>query len=81
MEAVGSYVSQFLTATTLAAITAGGGNTWTAQFASPSDPSTTYSLTDLAVAATTVVVYVGSAGLGRSALGQANLPGITASGN
>ncbi len=81
LEAVGSYVSQFLTATTLAAITAGGGNTWTAQFASPSNPSTTHSVTDLAVAANTVVVYVGGAGLGGSVLAQANLPGISVSGN
>jgi hypothetical protein len=80
LEAVGSYVSQFLTATSLAGITAGGGNTWTAQFTSPSSPSTTHSVTDLSVAANTVVVYVGGAGLGGSVLAQAILPGISASG-
>lgn len=80
LEAVGSYVSQFLTATSLAGITVGGSNTWTAQFTSPSNPATTHSVTDLSVAANAVVVYVGAAGLGSSVLAQAILPGITASG-
>lgn len=81
LEAVGSYVSQFLTATSLAGITAGGSNTWTAQFTSPSNPSSIHSVTDLAVAANTVVVFVGGAGLGNSVLAQAVLPAITASGD
>jgi hypothetical protein len=80
LETVGSYVSQFLTATSLAGITAGGSNTWTAQFTSPSDPSTTHSVTNLSIAANTVVVYVGGASLGSSVLAQATLPGISASG-
>jgi len=81
LETVGSYVSQFLTATSLAGITAGGSNTWTAEFTSPSDPSTTHSVTNLSVAANTVVVYVGGASLGSSVLAQAMLPGISASGD
>lgn len=65
----------------LTAITPGGGNTWTATFANPSGPGTTVSLSNLSVAADTIVIYVGAADLGAGVLGQGSVGGFSSSGD
>jgi hypothetical protein len=65
----------------LAAIAPNGGNSWQATFANPSDPSATVSLSNLSVAADTIVIYVGAASLGSGVLAQAAPGGFSSNGN
>lgn len=81
LEAVGSYVSQYFTATTLSAITPAGSNSWDVQVSNPANPSATVSRGNLEVPANTVIVYVGGAALGGSVLAQAGPAGYSASGD
>jgi hypothetical protein len=70
LEAVGSYVSQYFTATTLSAITPAGSNSWDVQVSNPANPSSTpISLGNLAIPANTVVIYVGGGESGRERVG------------
>lgn len=64
----------------LNAITPSPGNAWTATFANPSNPAASVSLSDLSVAANTVVIYVGAADLGAGALAQGQPGGYSANG-
>lgn len=63
----------------LDAITPGGGNTWDAIFNRP-DTGASTSLTDLSIAADTILVFVGARDLGGSTLGLAGPGGWSASG-
>lgn len=82
LEAVGTYVSQYFTATTLSAITPAGSNSWDVQVSSPANPSSTpISLGNLTIPANTVVIYVGGASLGGSVLAQAGPAGYSVSGD
>jgi hypothetical protein len=81
LEAVGTYVSQYFTSTTLSAITPGGGNSWNVIANNPANPSATVSLGNLSVPANTVVVYAGGTALGGSVLAQAGPAGYSASGD
>ncbi|MBL9200348.1 MAG: hypothetical protein JNL39_07560 [Opitutaceae bacterium] len=66
---------------TLNAIVPAQGNAWTATFANPSSPAATVSLSDLAVPANTLVIYVGAANLGAGVLAQGQPGGYSANGN
>ena len=81
LEAVGTYVSQYFTATTLSAITPSGTNSWDVQVANPANPSAKVSRGNLPVPANTVIVYAGGATLGGSVLAQAGPAGYSASGD
>jgi hypothetical protein len=81
LEAVGTYVSQYFTATTLSAINPAGANSWNVIANNPANPAATLSLGNLSVPANTVVVYAGGAALGGSVLAQAGPAGYSASGD
>ena len=59
----------------LTAIVPGGGNTWDAEFSNP-DTGMATSLTDLTIAADTILVFVGARDLGGSTLGLAGPGGF-----
>lgn len=79
LERVASELGATLSAD-LAAITPGGGNTWTATFYNPSTGEL-LSLTDLTVGANTVRVFVGARPLSGSEAGYATTAGYRASGS
>ena len=81
LEAVGTYVSQYFTATSLSAIAPGGTNSWDVQVANPANPATIVSQGNLPVPANTIIVYAGGSALGGSSLAQAGPAGYSASGD
>ena len=81
LEAVGTYVSQYFTATSLSAIAPGGTNSWDVQVANPANPATIVSRGNLPVPANTIIVYAGGSALGGSSLAQAGPAGYSASGD
>jgi len=83
LEAVGTYVSQYFTATTLSAITPSGTNSWNVRVANPASPSTEVSVGNLPVPANTVIVYAGGATPEalQGALAKAGPSGYSASGD
>ena len=78
-QAASAFSSRFNDS--LSAITPSGGNSWSATFSNPSSPSSTVSLSNLSVAANTIVVYVGAADLGTNVLGQGGPGGYSSNGN
>jgi hypothetical protein len=78
-QAAAAYASRITDS--LAAIAPSGGNSWQATFANPSNPAATVSLSNLSVAADTIVIYVGAASLGPGVLTQAAPGGYTSNGN
>ena len=81
LTAVGSYLTNLISATQLAAITPGGGNSWNANIFDPRDVGATLNLGNISVTANTIVVYVGAYNLGGSTLGIGGPGGYGASGN
>jgi hypothetical protein len=67
-------------ADTLDAISPGGGNSWSANFANPATGTQT-SVTDLNVPANTLIIYVGAHNLGGSTLGQGGFGGFSGGGS
>lgn len=62
------------------AITPGGGNSWTASFTNPSSGNAE-SISNMSIAADTIVIYVGGRNLGGSTIGYAGRGGYSWSGS
>ena len=77
LESAGNFFSSLIT-DNLAAITPGGGNTWSAEFFHPS-ASGTVTIPNLVVPGNTLTVFVGAKNLGAS-LGQGGPGGFSVSG-
>ena len=79
LEAVGDYVSNLLSPTTLNAITPDGGNTWTARFFHPGTGEEE-NLANPSYAANVYTIYAGGRVLGGSTLGVGGAGGFSSSG-
>lgn len=81
LDAAASYLTSYITATPLGAITPGGGNSWTPSVFNPGGASpSSYEPGNITVAANTIVVFAGGQELGDVTLGQGGPGGYGASG-
>jgi hypothetical protein len=69
LNSAASYLSSYLSATNLSAITPSGSNSWTAKPFDPQNSSVSLSISNPSIAANTIVVYVGAYDLPDSTLG------------
>lgn len=79
LEQAGQLLGSQLT-DSLAAITPGSGNSWTATFNNPSG-SSTLSVSNVSIAANTILVYVGAENNGGTKLGEGGPGGFSAQGS
>ena len=79
MEAAAATLGRFTDS--LLAITPSGNNEWTATAGKPDGAGSVLNLSNLSIAANTVVVYVGAGDLGSGTLGQGGPGGYSASGS
>lgn len=81
LNTAANYVNSFVSATSLNAISPGGGNTWTLETFNPSSPSANLSVVDATISANEIRVYAGgSTSLGSGVLGLGGSGGYSAAG-
>ncbi len=81
LTAAANYLTSFISATSLSAITPSPGNTWTAQPFDPRNEAASLSISNPTIPAQTIVVYVGGYDLPGSTLGIGGPGGWSAGGN